>query len=374
MRRNNTMKRTFTVGLVAALAFVSAACGDDETSSTKTSTDTSTLPNAGTTPNTSAVTSSTLAAEATSKATAGTPVATEAPTTPTTEAEDAPQRIVSMSPTHTEILFAIGAGDQVIAVDNLSNHPEEAAAVLTDLSAFEPNVEAISGYEPDLVVLSNEGPIVKQLAKIDIETWIGPAPATLGDAYAQIEQLGALTGHMGDAAEVVSGMETDIAELTSDLPAPERPLTYYHELDDTYYSVTSNTFLGSIYSLFGLRNIADQMEGDSGGYPQLNAEFIVSESPDMIFLADTVCCGQTAETVGARDGWDSIAAVQNGLVIEMNDDIASRWGPRIVEYVRQVRTAVEQAAAIEPASFRSVLPSRPDRGGSTGQHRVDSGR
>jgi len=374
MRRNNTMKRTFTVGLVAALAFVSAACGDDETSSTKTSTDTSTLPNAGTTPNTSAVTSSTLAAEATSKATAGTPVATEAPTTPTTEAEDAPQRIVSMSPTHTEILFAIGAGDQVIAVDNLSNHPEEAAAVLTDLSAFEPNVEAISGYEPDLVVLSNEGPIVKQLAKIDIETWIGPAPATLGDAYAQIEQLGALTGHMGDAAEVVSGMETDIAELTSDLPAPERPLTYYHELDDTYYSVTSNTFLGSIYSLFGLRNIADRMEGDSGGYPQLNAEFIVSESPDMIFLADTVCCGQTAETVGARDGWDSIAAVQNGLVIEMNDDIASRWGPRIVEYVRQVRTAVEQAAAIEPASFRSVLPSRPDRGGSTGQHRVDSGR
>ena len=368
------MKRTFTVGLVVALVFVSAACGDDETSSTKTSTDTSTLPNAGTTPNTSAVTSSTLAAEATSKATAGTPVATEAPTTPTTEAEDAPQRIVSMSPTHTEILFAIGAGDQVIAVDNLSNHPEEAAAVLTDLSAFEPNVEAISGYEPDLVVLSNEGPIVKQLAKIDIETWIGPAPATLGDAYAQIEQLGALTGHMGDAAEVVSGMETDIAELTSDLPAPERPLTYYHELDDTYYSVTSNTFLGSIYSLFGLRNIADRMEGDSGGYPQLNAEFIVSESPDMIFLADTVCCGQTAETVGARDGWDSIAAVQNGLVIEMNDDIASRWGPRIVEYVRQVRTAVEQAAAIEPASFRSVLPSRPDRGGSTGQHRVDSGR
>ncbi|MBA3983152.1 MAG: ABC transporter substrate-binding protein, partial [Acidimicrobiia bacterium] len=285
-----------------------------------------------------------------------------------TEAEDVPQRIVSLSPTHTEILFAIGAGDQVIAVDNLSNHPEEAAAVLTDLSAFEPNVEAISGYEPDLVVLSNEGPIVKQLAKIDIETWIGPAPATLGDAYAQIEQLGALTGHMGDAAEVVSGMETDIAELTSDLPAPERPLTYYHELDDTYYSVTSNTFLGSIYSLFGLRNIADRMEGDSGGYPQLNAEFIVSESPDMIFLADTVCCGQTAETVGARDGWDSIAAVQNGQVIEMNDDIASRWGPRIVDYVRQVRTAFEDAAAVQPASFGSALANRPDRAVSTGQN------
>ncbi|MEJ7723800.1 MAG: ABC transporter substrate-binding protein, partial [Ilumatobacteraceae bacterium] len=165
------MKRTLTVGLVAALAFVSAACGDDETSSNNTSTDTSTVPDAGTTPDTAAVTSSTLAGEATSKATAGTPLATEAPTTPATEAEDAPQRIVSLSPTHTEILFAIGAGDQVIAVDSLSNYPEEASAVLSDLSAFEPNVEAISGYEPDLVVLSNEGPIVKQLAKIDIETW-----------------------------------------------------------------------------------------------------------------------------------------------------------------------------------------------------------
>jgi len=366
------MKRTLTVGLVAALAFVSAACGDDETSSDNTSTDTSTVPDAGTTPDTGAVTSSTLAGEATSKATAGTPLATEAPTTPATEAEaeaeDVPQRIVSLSPTHTEILFAIGAGDQVIAVDSLSNYPEEASAVLTDLSAFEPNVEAISGYEPDLVVLPNEGPIVEQLAKIGIETWIGPAPATLGDAYAQIEQLGAMTGHVGESAEVVSNMETDIAALTSDLPEPPRPLTYYHELGDTFYSVTSNTFIGSVYSMFGLRNIADQVEGDSGGYPQLNAEFIVSESPDMIFLADTVCCGETAETVSARDGWDAIAAVQNGQVIEMNDDIASRWGPRIVDYVRQVRTAFEDAAAVQPASFGSVLANRPDRAVSTGQN------
>ncbi|CAN5741159.1 hypothetical protein BH20ACT4_BH20ACT4_12250 [soil metagenome] len=372
------MKRTLTVGLVAALAFVSAACGDDdETSSTDTTpgvTDNGTTP--GTTPE--------GAGETTLVTTADTPVATEVPatpvtepTTPATEAEDVPQRIVSLSPTHTEILFAIGAGDQVIAVDSLSNHPEEASAVLTDLSAFEPNVEAISGYEPDLVILSNEGPIVDQLAKIDIETWIGPAPATVDDAYAQIEQLGALTGHVGDAAEVVSNMEADIAELTSDLPAPQRPLTFYHELDDTYYSATSNTFIGSIYSMFGLRNIADQVEGDSGGYPQLNAEFIVSESPDMIFLADTVCCAQTAEAVAARDGWDTIAAVQNGNVIEMNDDIASRWGPRIVDYVRQVRTAFEDAAATQPASFRSVLPNRPnrrDRADSTGQNGVASGR
>ncbi|MDQ3737627.1 MAG: ABC transporter substrate-binding protein [Actinomycetota bacterium] len=271
-------------------------------------------------------------------------------TTPATEPDDSPERIVVLSPSHTESLFAIGAGDQVIAVDSLSNFPEEASSVLTDLSSFEPNVEAIAGYEPDLVVLSNEGPIVKQLAKVDIETWVGPAPATLGDAYAQIEQLGALTGHVDSAAELVGQMQTDIERLTADVPTFDRPLTYYHELDDTYYSATSSTFIGSIYSLFGLRNIADKVEGDSGGYPQLNAEFIVSESPDMIFLADTVCCGQTAETVGARDGWGAIAAVEDGLVIEMNDDLASRWGPRVVDYVRDVRAAVDRAASLEAAN------------------------
>ena len=168
--------------------------------------------------------------------------------------------------------------------------------------------------------------------------------------YAQIEQLGAITGHAAEADEVVGGMQADIDELTKDVPTPDRPLTYYHELDDTYFSVTSDTFIGNLYSLLGLRNIADRVAGDSGGYPQLNAEFIVDADPDLIFLADTLCCGETAETVARRDGWGEISAVENGLVIEMNDDIASRWGPRIVDYLRQVRAAVDQVAAMQPAN------------------------
>lgn len=349
------MKRTLTVGLVAALAFVSAACGDDEPSSTDTSPTTGGV----TTPETPAATppetAPGTAGDTTPDATASTSAATDPPTTSAeattgSDAEEAPQRIVVLSPSHTESLFAIGAGDQVIAVDSLSNFPQEASSVLTDLSSFEPNVEAIAGYEPDLVVLSNEGPIVEQLAKLDIESWVGPAPSTLDDAYSQIEELGALTGHVGEAAELVGQMQTDIERLTADVPSFDPPITYYHELDDTYYSVTSNTFIGSIYSLFGLRNIADRVEGDSGGYPQLNAEFIVDRSPDVIFLADTVCCGQDAETVGARDGWGAIAAVENGLVIELNDDIASRWGPRVVDYVREVRAAVDQAASLQAAN------------------------
>jgi iron complex transport system substrate-binding protein len=186
-----------------------------------------------------------------------------------------------------------------------------------------------------------------QLAEIGITTWDGPSATTLEDTYAQIEQLGALTGHVGDAAEVVLDMETRIDAAIAAAPALDVPLAVYHELDPTLYSVDSTTFIGEVYAMLGLTNIADQAEGDSGGFPQLNAEFVISANPDLIFLADTKCCAETAATVAARPGWDAIAAVQNGGVIEMDDDIASRWGPRIVDYIEAVSAAV--AAAAVPA-------------------------
>ncbi len=257
---------------------------------------------------------------------------------------DAPQRIVSLSPSHTEMLFAIGAGDQVVAVDSLSTFPEETSAVVTDLSAFEPNVEAISKYEPDLVVIADDSSgISAQLADIGIETWIGLAPTTIDEVYAQIEDLGARVGHVDEANALVAEMTSSVAEIVAGAPMLDTPLTYYHELDDTYFSVTSNTFIGSLYAMLGLRNIADATEGDTD-YPQLSAEFIVSQDPDLIFLADTKCCGITADSVGARPGWEALSSVLAGDVIEMDDDIASRWGPRIVDYLRAVSDAI---AAIE---------------------------
>jgi iron complex transport system substrate-binding protein len=257
---------------------------------------------------------------------------------------DGPQRIVSLSPTHTEMLFAIGAGDQVVAVDSLSTYPDETASVVTDLSAFEPNVEAISKYEPDLVVIADDSSgISAQLADIGIETWIGLAPSTIDEVYAQIEDLGARVGHVDEANALVADMTSSVAEIVNGAPVLDTPLTYYHELDNTYFSVTSNTFIGSLYSMVGLRNIADATEGDTD-YPQLSAEFIVSQDPDLIFLADTKCCGVTADSVGTRPGWEGLSAVLAGNVIEMDDDIASRWGPRIVDYLRAVLDAI---AAIE---------------------------
>lgn len=261
-----------------------------------------------------------------------------------TDPADGPQRIVSLSPTHTEMLFAIGAGDRLVAVDEFSNFPAEALELPNELSGFEPNVEAIAAYEPDLVVIGGDFTgLGDQLDAIGISWWDGPAAMTLDDTYAQIEQLGAVTGQVGDAAELVAQMQTDIDAIVADTSVPDEPLTFYHELDPTYFSADSTTFIGELYSLLGLQNIADRAEGDSGGFPQLNAEFIVSADPDLVFLADTKCCGETAATVAARDGWSAITAVVDGNVIEMDDDIASRWGPRVVDYLAAVSTAVEQA-------------------------------
>jgi iron complex transport system substrate-binding protein len=324
------------VGIVAGLSLIVAACGDDDVEDSGDAADGTVVSEpASTSPDTGVPTP-----------------ATESPGPATTEATTGPvpSKIISLSPTATEMLFAIGAGDQVIAVDNFSNYPPEAAAKMTELSGFEPNVEAIAGYEPDLVATDGTNPaLLEQLDSLGIAHWEGPAAITLDDTYVQIEQLGASTGHIAEAAELVANMQADIAEVIAGIPVLDEPLTYYHELDSTYFSATSDTFIGFVYSQLGLRNIADEVETDAGPYPQLNAEFIISSDPDLIFLACTKYCDETAETVAARPGWGELTAVTTGGVVEMDDDIASRWGPRIVDYLRQASEAVALVVAAQPA-------------------------
>lgn len=259
--------------------------------------------------------------------------------------DERPESIVSLSPTATEMLFAVGAGDQLEAVDDQSNYPPEAP--VTDLSGYEPNVEAIASYEPDLVVYATEtGDLGASLDALGITTMVLPAAATLDDVYEQIEQLGLATGHETEATEVTEELRAQVDAITTSVAPVSRPLTFYHELDDTFYSVTSSTFIGQLYALFGLENIADEADDTGGGYPQLSAEYIVDADPDLIFLADTKCCGQSAETVADRPGWDRIAAVEDGNVIPLDDDVASRWGPRVVEYLQLIEDAV---AVVEEA-------------------------
>ena len=319
--------RKMLIAVVAVLAVLGAACGDDDDS----------VASSG-----DAATPTTAAEEGDERSF---PVTVTLDGTDTTiEAE--PTAIVSLSPSATEMLFAIGAGDQVTAVDDNSNFPPEAPT--TELSAFEPNLEAIVAESPDLVVLSDDpGNIVQGLDDAGIPAILLPAAATIEDTYSQIEVLGAATGHVGDAAELVSEMQSEIEELTADLPERDEPLTYYHELDDTLYSVTSDTFIGEIYSLAGLENVADAADaaGESGGYPQLSPEFLVDADPDLVFLADTKCCGVTAETFGQRPGFGELSAVRQGNVVPLDDDIASRWGPRVVDFVAAVIEATVDVEA-----------------------------
>lgn len=254
-----------------------------------------------------------------------------------------PEAIVSLSPTATETLWAVGAGDQVVAVDDQSDYPEDVPT--TDLSGYTPNVEAILGYEPDLVLTSSEEPdLLSGLAAADVPALVLPAAADLDEAFAQIERIGAATGHVADAAGVVAEMRREIDAAVAAVPERDEPVTYFHELDPSLYTVTSDTFIGEIYSLFGMESIADAAGGDA--YPQLSKEYVVQADPDVILLADGQCCQVTPEAVAKRAGWAGLTAVRTGQIHVLDDDVASRWGPRVSEFAT---TVGEIAAEVEPA-------------------------
>ncbi len=254
--------------------------------------------------------------------------------------EERPEAIVSMSPSATEMLFAIGAGDQVEAVDDNSNYPADAP--MTDLSSFTPNAEAIVGYDPDLVVLSDDmNGIVDSLESLDVPVLLLEAAVDLEDSYAQMELLGEVTGHAEEAADVVADVRDRIEAAVESVPADAAGQRIFHELGPELYSADSSTFIGSIYSLFGLENIADQAPDASGGYPQLSAEFVVEQAPDIIVLADTKCCGESAETVAQRPAFATVPAVVEGRIVEADDDVVSRWGPRVADFAENVAEVLQ---------------------------------
>jgi iron complex transport system substrate-binding protein len=257
-----------------------------------------------------------------------------------------PRAIVSLSPTATEMLYAIGAGSQVKAVDSYSDYPPNAPK--TTLNAYDPNVEAIAKYSPDLlVVASDTASFNTQMAALKIPVLYDPAAANLTQAYAEYGPLGKVTGHVAQATKEVTTIKEKIAHIVATTPHAKKGTSYYYELDPTYYSVTSSTFVGKLFSLLGLKSIADSATGiaSSGGYPQLNAEFILKANPSYIFLADTLCCHASPSSVAKRSGWSALVAVKDNRVINLNDDIASRWGPRITVLLQDVADALEGKSA-----------------------------
>ena len=252
----------------------------------------------------------------------------------TTHAAALPTRIISLSPSATEDLFAIGAGSQVIAVDQYSNYPTNAP--ISKLDSYSPNVEAIAAYKPDLVVLNADATkasaVKAALKKLNIAIYLEKAPSDIKGAYSEIQALGRLTGKSSEANALVSSMQVKIQRAIH-AGRKVKNVSIFHELDNTLYTVTSHTFIGHVYSDFGFRNVADAADtADSGGYPQLTSEYLLKANPGVIFLSDN----EPIANVQARPGWKNIDAVKNQKIVNLPDDIPSRWGPRVVDFFQFV--------------------------------------
>ncbi len=331
----NPLRLAAALGAAAVCAAALAGCGSSASSTAPVASATAT----------SATTSASTSAAASAGA-AAFPVTVKAGNGAVTIKSE-PARIVSLSPTLTEDLYKIGAGGQVVAVDSDSDYP--AGIPKTSLSGLTPNLEAIARYNPSLVVASQDsGGLVAGLAKLGIPVLIEPAVPTIAAAYAQIQQVGQATGHAAQAAALVAGMRQQIAADVKQAGAAHQALTYYWELSaNPFYSATSATFIGQVVGLFGLKNIADKAAKPAdAGYPQLSQEYIVTARPQVIFLADNQAAdgGQSPAVVAKRPGWAGIPAVRDHEVIGLNDDVASRWGPRIPQLVAEIAQAVEQAS------------------------------
>jgi iron complex transport system substrate-binding protein len=188
------------------------------------------------------------------------------------------------------------------------------------------------------VISDDSAKLSDALGKLNIKVMVEPPAASLDDTYAQIAELGTVTGHADQATTLATRIRADIADLVA--KAPKTAQRVYHELDNTYYSASSATFVGQIYGLFGMENIADAADKDKTGYPQLSPEYIAQANPQIIFLADTKCCQQDAAAVAARPGWAGIEAVTKGKIVALDDDIASRWGPRVVDFARTIASTL----------------------------------
>jgi iron complex transport system substrate-binding protein len=248
------------------------------------------------------------------------------------EIEAQPAAIVALSPSFVEVLFAIGAGDAVAAVDENSDYPAEAEA-LPKVSGFEPSLEGIVAMEPDLVLMSfDPSGLQASLADVGIPSLFLANPGDLEGVYEQIETIGEATGHVTEAEAVTADMKSEIAGILALVEDVTQGPRVFHELDNTLFTVGPGSFQDGIYTLLKAQNIA-QSTGEP--FPQLTTEALIAADPEVIALADGEF-GESLETVAARPGWGGVSAVTTGRVLPVDDDLLSRPGPRVVDGVKEV--------------------------------------
>lgn len=248
------------------------------------------------------------------------------------------QRIVSLAPSNTEILFAIGAGDQVVGRDQLSDYPEAAKNVTDVGSTFQAlNTELIVSLQPDLVLAAeiNTPEQVKQLEDLGLTVYYLKNPHTLEEMYGNLEIVAQLTGHESEAAALIESLKARVAAVDEKIaPISSRPSVFY-EMDATDpakpYTAGKGTFITQLIERAGGYNIASDLEE----YPQMSLEQVVAADPAFIILGDARY-GISPESVAQRPGWENLTAVKNGNVLPFNDDLVSRPGPRLVDALEEL--------------------------------------
>jgi len=260
-----------------------------------------------------------------------------------------PQRIVSLSPANTEILFAVGAGDQVVGVTKFCNYPPEAQTreQVGGFTADTISVEKIVALKPDIVFSAGkiQEKVIDALASANVPVFAVDA-RTFDDVYANILTVGQLTGHKDEAARVVAQMKDRVAAVQNkiaDVPAAKRPTVFWEVWDEPLMTAGPKTFIGRMIQLAGGVNIfADVAEQ----YPQVSAEEVIKRNPAVILGPDSHAEALTTEKIKARAGWSNIRAVKDGRIYLINGDIASRPGPRLADGVEAI------AKALYPGRFK----------------------
>lgn len=248
--------------------------------------------------------------------------------------EKAAQRVISLAPSNTEILFAVGAGKQVIAREDFSNFPEEAKSLPSvggNMGKY--NLEEIVKLQPDLILASplTSADVLQSLKTITPSVFVVPNPKDIEGLYANLMTVGILTGHKTEADRLAGTLEERVKAVQEKIaPLSYAPIVFY-ELDATEpskpWTAGEGTFIDMLIGMAGGFNIGSTVEGE---YAQISQEALIVENPDIIVLGDSAY-GTTPELVAARPGWDQINAVKNGKVYGFNDDLASRPGPRMVD-------------------------------------------
>ncbi len=245
------------------------------------------------------------------------------------------QRVVSLAPSNTEILFAVGAGAQVVGRDSFSDYPPEAKNV-ADIGGGvgSLNVEAILSKKPDLVLASPLTPPeqIADLVKANLTVYVLPNPKSFDDLYTNLETVGKLTGHETQTATLVTSLKARVKAVTDKVAnVSQRPVVYY-ELDATDpsapYTSGPDTFVDVLIRAAGGENFGSNLKGD---WVQVSVETLLTRQPDYIVLGDNTYGGVTPEQVKARAGWDALKAVQDGKVYIFDDNTVSRPGPRLVD-------------------------------------------